>query len=89
MAPPATQTDEEALQDLVASCYADPLAFVLQCFPWGEPATPLADEPGPDAIQREFLESLGAEIRARGFNGPKRSSPPITSRADQLLPRSR
>jgi hypothetical protein len=65
----ATVTDEEALQDLVASCYADPLAFVLQCFPWGEPATPLADEPGPDAIQREFLESLGVEIRARGFNG--------------------
>lgn len=65
----ATQTDDEALQDLVASCYADPLAFVRQCFPWGEPGTPLVDEPGPDAVQTEFLEALGAEIRARGFNG--------------------
>jgi hypothetical protein len=65
----ATAADAEALQDLVASCYADPLAFVLQCFPWGAPHTPLADEPGPDAVQREFLEALGAEIRARGFNG--------------------
>jgi hypothetical protein len=61
--------DEQALQELVASCYTDPLAFVLQCFPWGQPHTPLADEPGPDAVQREFLESLGAEIRARAFDG--------------------
>ena len=68
-APAPAPDDEAALQDLVASCYADPLAFVLQCFPWGEPHTPLADEPGPDAVQREFLEALGAEIRARAFNG--------------------
>jgi hypothetical protein len=70
-----TAADEEALQELVASCYADPLAFVQQCFPWGEEGTPLAGEPGPDAVQTEFLESLGAEIRARGFNGTDAVAP--------------
>jgi hypothetical protein len=65
----AAASDEEALQDLVAACYADPLAFVLQMFPWSEPHTPLAEEPGPDAVQRELLEALGDEIRARGFDG--------------------
>lgn len=62
-------TDEEQLQELVASCYDNPLAFVTQLFPWGEPGTMLEHEPGPDAVQTEFLESLGHEIRVRGFNG--------------------
>jgi len=66
---PPSAADEEALQDLVAATYNDPLAFVQQMFPWGEPHTPLADEPGPDAVQTEFLEALGTEIKARGFNG--------------------
>ena len=62
-------TDEDALQELVAACYADPLAFVQQMFPWGEPGSVLESEPGPDPVQTEFLDTLGREIRARGFNG--------------------
>ena len=62
------ETDEEALQDLVASCYADPLRWVRMAYPWGE-SGPLEQEEGPDANQIEFLESLGAEVRARRFDG--------------------
>ncbi len=40
----------------------------MACYPWGEPG-PLENETGPDENQREFLESLGAEVRARGFDG--------------------
>jgi len=60
---------EAEIDEFVASCYADPLRFVLGAFPWGETGTPLADEPGPDDNQREFLISLGKEIAERGFDG--------------------
>jgi hypothetical protein len=62
-------TDEEALADLCAECYADPLAWTMAAFPWGEPGTILELEPGPDDNQKEFLEELGREVRKRGFNG--------------------
>lgn len=64
----ALAADEEALQDLVASTYHDPLGFVLACYPWGEPG-PLEQETGPDDNQREFLISLGQEVTRRGFDG--------------------
>lgn len=48
----------------VAEYYDDPLGFTLFAYPW-----PIANEPGPDAIQREFLESLGREVQARKFDG--------------------
>lgn len=57
------------LAESVAEYYADPLGFVLFAFPWGEPGTPLENETGPDGNQREFLESLGKEVSARGFDG--------------------
>lgn len=70
MIPQTTESTElEELQQLCADCYADPLGFVMAAFPWGEEGTPLAEETGPDDNQKEFLEALGAEIRARGFNG--------------------
>jgi hypothetical protein len=66
----ALPADVEAdIEDLVASCHHDPLQFVRIAYPWGEPGGPLADEPGPDANQVEFLTALGTEIRARAFNG--------------------
>lgn len=62
-------TDVEAqIDELVASCYDDPLKFVRVCFPWGEPG-PLEHEEGPDDNQIEFLTALGAEIKQRAFNG--------------------
>lgn len=62
-------SDAEALQDLVASTYADPLAFVLAMYPWGVPGGPLEAYDGPDTWQRVFLARLGAEVQARAFDG--------------------
>lgn len=56
------------LAEFVGQFYDDPLGFVLACFPWGEPG-PLKDHDGPDVWQREFLEWLGSEVRARKFDG--------------------
>ena len=55
--------------DFVADCYADPLAFVLGAYPWGEPGSPLADAEGPDKWQRELLRSIGEEVARNGFDG--------------------
>lgn len=59
---------EGAIADLVGSCADDPLRFVVKCYPWGEPGD-LVHHPGPDTWQAEFLNWLGEEVRARGFNG--------------------
>lgn len=67
--PSATDEDEQALADLVAEFYDDPLGWVYAAFPWGEPGTPLELEEGPDQNQIEFLTALGKEVRARGFDG--------------------
>ena len=60
---------DEALADEIAGFYSDPLGFVLFAYPWGEAGTALSDQEGPDAWQREALESLGAEVRRNGFDG--------------------
>lgn len=64
----ARSSDAE-LEDFVAQFILDPLGFVECCLPWGEPNTPLEHETGPDENQRQFLIDLGAEVRARGFDG--------------------
>lgn len=53
----------------VSNYYADPLGFVYFAWPWGVEGGPLADEPGPDENQIEFLRSLGEEVRKRKFDG--------------------
>src|SRR5579883_3067972 len=63
----ATELDR-SLADAVADFYADPLGFVLFAYPWGEKG-PLENEEGPDENQREFLSSLGKEVRKRKFDG--------------------
>ncbi len=65
---PVASVDAE-FADFVGQFYADPLGFVLAAYPWGEANTPLAGESGPDDNQREFLTSLGAEVRSRRFDG--------------------
>ena len=52
----------------ISNFYADPYNFVMFAFPWGEPG-PLEGETGPDDVQKEFLQSLGREVRARKFDG--------------------
>ena len=61
-------TTERELAKAVADYYADPLGFVMFAFPWGEPGL-LENESGPDEIQKEFLVSLGEEVRKRKFDG--------------------
>jgi hypothetical protein len=56
------------LADEVAKYYADPLGFVLMAYPWGQTGE-LEREDGPDDNQREFLNSLGSEVKARKFDG--------------------
>ena len=53
----------------MASTYDDPLGFVLGAFQWGEAGTALEREAGPDEWQREQLEEIGRQVRARKFNG--------------------
>lgn len=53
----------------VSEYYDDPLGFVLCAFPWGVAGTELEGETGPDDNQREFLNSLGEEVKKRKFNG--------------------
>lgn len=60
---------EAGIDEWVASCYDDPYRFVLGAYPWGEPNTPLADEPGPDDNQRQWLIDLGDAIKQRKFDG--------------------
>lgn len=61
-----TAADVE-LAKLVRTYRLDPLGWVLDAYPWG--TGELADSDGPDANQREFLISLGDEVRARNFDG--------------------
>jgi len=42
----------------------DPEKFVLFCFPWGQPNTPLARFKGPRKWQRKFLRDVAAHIRS-------------------------
>ena len=73
--------DLEALQDLCADCYDDPLGWVHAAFPWREPGTPLELEDGPDGNQEDFLKDIGKEVRRRGFNGRDPVMPILMSEA--------
>jgi hypothetical protein len=54
---------------IVVSQYIyDPLRFVFDFYPWGEPGE-LENETGPDENQAAFLQDLGAEVRKRSFDG--------------------
>ncbi len=52
----------------MAEFYADPLAFVLFAYPWGEPGE-LKLFNGPDDWQRELLERVGKFVKKRRFDG--------------------
>jgi len=49
---------EEELIDLVMDCRADPLAFVLLAFPWGENGELEKFPDGPDDWQRDILNDI-------------------------------
>jgi hypothetical protein len=59
----------DRLAEEIAGFYADPLGFVLFAYPWGQAGTPLENYDGPDEWQRECLEDIGRQVRARAFDG--------------------
>ncbi len=67
---------EQQLIDAIADCYADPLRFVLQMYPWGEKGTPLEQFQGPDEWQIETLGQIGKAVSERRFDG-RNAVPPI------------
>lgn len=54
---------DDALVELIAGYFDDPLGFVETVFPWGEAGTSLHDETGPDEWQRDLLREVGERIR--------------------------
>lgn len=59
-----------ALATDIAKYYDDPLGFVMFVFPWGVKDSPLEPWPeGPDQWQKDLLNQLGDEIKARKFDG--------------------
>src|SRR5215831_2461581 len=62
-----TDSDRQLVED-TAQFYADPAGFVTYAFPWGQPGL-LSRHEGPDAWQLEFLADLGADVKARKFDG--------------------
>lgn len=67
-APPLSNADTLALAEWARDCAEDPLRFVYEAYPWGEPGA-LRDHAGPDTWQREFLMRLRQEVQARKFDG--------------------
>jgi len=73
--PGEESSDALQLIDLVGEFYADPLGFVVTCFPWGEPGTALEHFPGPDQWQRQELREIGVQVRECAFDGCTPVSP--------------
>lgn len=65
---------QQALADWCVECAHDPLRFVLEGYGWGEPG-PLERFTGPYSWQRDFLEDVGRQTRARAFDGLTPVSP--------------
>ena len=60
---------DTALAEAIAQYRHDPLGFVESCYPWGKRGTALEHFKGPDEWQREFLQSVGAAVKANRFDG--------------------
>ncbi len=74
-----TDADRELARDM-HRFYADPLGWVRYAFPWSSPGL-LAQHPGPDTWQQEFMLDLGAEVKARNFDGHNPVNPIRMTRA--------
>lgn len=80
-------TADEKLMEAYASFYSEPLSYVMFNWPWDsdpsiqhvEVAEPWASkyncQYGPDKWACEFLDELGEQIKARGFDGKKSVDP--------------
>lgn len=52
----------------IAKYHDDPLGYVLDCFPWGQPGE-LVNDAGPDVWQRQLLADIGEAVKKGQFNG--------------------
>lgn len=59
----------ELLAEDLARFYDDPLGYVMWCFPWGEPGTPLENFDGPRDWQRDFLLKIAKQVKENAFDG--------------------
>lgn len=65
----ASLSNDQALAEWARDCADDPLRFVLEGYPWGEPGPLQHHADGPDAWQRALLTWLGEAAKARAFDG--------------------
>ena len=73
-----TPSDRDLAHDM-AKFYSDPLGWVMYAFPWKRGL--LQNHDGPDDWQRDFLTQLGAEVKARNFDGHTPADPIRMTRA--------
>lgn len=79
---------DKALAEALSEFYADPMGYVMFCFPWDDPeadiqqvkllepwASRYNSEYGPDKWACEFLDELGEDILDRGFDGQNAVTP--------------
>jgi hypothetical protein len=64
-----TRSVDQQTAEFVGQFYADPMGFVLACYPWGKAGTILAKETGPDIWQAEHLAWIGDQVSKHRFNG--------------------
>jgi hypothetical protein len=66
--PYKTEQEQALMTEIWSPRVSDnPLNFVMFCFPWGKPNTPLENEPGPRKWQREKLLKIKEHIDNQNF----------------------
>jgi len=73
--------DMKMLAEDLAKYYDDPYGYVMWAFPWRREGTTLEKFSGPRPWQKEFLVTLGMQIKARHFDGVNPVSPILMARA--------
>jgi hypothetical protein len=80
---PIASKSNDDLLEWADEVSGDPLTFVQDAFPWGEPGTPLVDYDGPDAWQQDVLSFIrdglldlkqAVQIAVASGHGPGKST---------------
>lgn len=72
--PSAQVSEAEDFVRQVSRYHDDPLGYVRDMFPWGEPGD-LQNADGPDAWQTAALQEIAREVKAREFDGITPAAP--------------
>ena len=73
----AEEDIQRQLVEAISEFYDDPLGHVLFSYSWGQGQ--LEGREGPQEWQRDFLEDVGEQVRARGFDGVNAVKPLLYS----------